>query len=146
MVKLINFGNAKLVRSYTDSRAVFDVVAPGFSDFKVRVAFTDGGDTAKIIVTGTHAFSKDPDDPTKDSYLGYESILKDDPNLKVTITSDEFYRLNSGDFDFDGLRWKAKDGVVRIVLPKTSLARGTAVAEYKDDVNAPIVDASAKKA
>jgi hypothetical protein len=146
MVKLINFGNATLARSYTDSRAVFDVAAPGYSDFKVKVAFTDGGDTAKIIVTGSHTFSKDPDDPSKDSYLGYESILKDSPNLKVVITSDSFERLNSGDFDFDGLRWKAKDGIVRIVVPKTAIARGTSVEESKDDVNAPIKDEPAKKA
>lgn len=146
MVKLIDFGNAKLARSYTDSRAVFDVVAPGYNDFKVKVAFTDGGDTAKIIVNGTHVFSKDPDDPTKDSHLAYESFLEDRANLKVTITSDEFVRLNSGDFDFDAIRWKAKDGIVRIVVPKTVIARGTDVEECKDDVNAPIKDEPAKKA
>ena len=133
----------RVFRSYTDSRAVFDVVAPGYSDFSVKVAFTDGGDTAKIIVRGKHKFSKDPDDATTDSHLAYESVINED--LKVLISSDDFIRLNSGDFDFDGLRWKAENGIVRIVIPKTKLARGTAVEETKGDVNAPIVDEDDKK-
>ena len=133
----------RVFRSYTDSRAVFDVVAPGYSDFSVKVAFTDGGDTVKIIVRGKHKFSKDPDDATTDSHLAYESVINED--LKVLISSDDFIRLNSGDFDFDGLRWKAENGVVRIVIPKTKLARGTAVEETKGDVNAPIVDEDDKK-
>jgi hypothetical protein len=143
MVKVIDFGSAKVYRSYTDSRAVFDVVAPGYSEFGVKVAFTDGGETAKIIVNGVHKFSKDPDNPEKVSKLAYEGAI--DETFKVTITSDDFVRLNSGDFDFDALRWKAENGVVRIVLPKTAVARGSAVEETKGDVNAPIAD-EAKKA
>lgn len=138
MVKVMDFGGAQVYRSYTDSRAIFDVVAPGYKDISVKVAFTDGGDTAKIIVKGTHAFSKDPDDPETESHLAYEGVIGKD--FKAVISSDDFCRLNSGDFDFDALRWKAADGIIRVVLPKTKMARGTAVEQTTGDVNAPIVD------
>ena len=118
-------------KNVTDERLVIDVLAPGFNKetVTVKTARVGGGEVFKVVVEGKYAGRKNKNgDPIP--RLGFEKVVED---FKLVLSDDAAYgdvplyrsrTFTSADYNLDGLVWDAKDGVIRISIPKTSLARG----------------------
>ena len=125
-------------KSITDERLIIDIVAPGFNENSVLIksARVNGGEAFKIIVEGKYkgrtnkagaaiprvAFEKYVED--------FKYIFSDDTDF-----GEELFRsstFTSKDYDLDKLVWDVKDGIIRISIPKTALARGTEVKASKN--------------
>ena len=117
-----------------DERFVFDVIAPGFSkdSITVKTAQVNGGDTFKVVVEGKYkGHTNKNGDPIP--RVAFEKYVED---FKIVITENSdffdnidnnFIDFNVADYDLDKLVWSVNNGVIRISIPKTELARGQSV-------------------
>ena len=117
-----------------DERFVFDVIAPGFSkdSITVKTAQVNGGDTFKLVVEGKYkGHTNKNGDPIP--RVAFEKYVED---FKIVITENSdffdnidnnFIDFNVADYDLDKLVWSVNNGVIRISIPKTELARGQSV-------------------
>lgn len=117
-----------------DERFVFDVIAPGFSkdSITVKTAQVNGGDTFKLVVEGKYkGHTNKNGDPIP--RVAFEKYVED---FKYVFSDDADYgdeplfrskTFNSLDYDLDKLVWSVNNGVIRISIPKTELARGQSV-------------------
>jgi len=131
--------NKDVFKVVTDERLVIDVVAPGFGKdaITVKTAKVNGGEAFKVVVEGKYIGHKNKaGDPVPrvafEKYVeDFKYVFSDDSDF-----GDELFRsstFTSKDYDLDKLAWSAADGVIRISIPKTTLARGT---EVKASANA----------
>ena len=121
-------------KSVTDERLIIDVVAPGFGaeSVVVKTAQVNGGDAFKVVVEGKYkGHTNKNGDPIP--RVAFEKYVED---FKYVFSDDADYgdeplfrskTFNSLDYDLDKLVWSVNDGVVRISIPKTELARGQSV-------------------
>lgn len=120
-------------KSVTDERLILDVVMPGFNKdtVTVKTARVNGGEAFKVTVEGKYAgrTNKSGDAIPRVAFEKYvqdaKFVFSDDTDF-----GDELFRshtFNSADYDLDKLVWDAKDGVIRISIPKTALAAGKTV-------------------
>ena len=123
------------IKSITDERLIIDVVAAGFdqSMVVVKTARVNGGDVFKVVVEGKYK-GRTNKDGVPVPRVGFEKTVSD---FKYTFSDDTDFgdealfksaTFNSKDYDLDKLVWDVRNGVIRISIPKTQLARGTAVA------------------
>lgn len=121
-------------KSITDERLILDVIAPGFGKdaITVKTARVNGGEAFKITVEGKYVGRKNKDGSAiprvaSEKYVeDFKKTFSDD----TTFADNELFRsktFTSKDYDLDKLVWDVKDGIVRISIPKTDLARGTEV-------------------
>ena len=120
-------------KSVTDERLVLDILAPGFdsNSVEVKTAKTNGGEAFKIIVQGKYAGRKNKDGAPIPR-VAYEKYVED---FKYVFSDDTTYgeelfrskTFTSKDYDLDKLCFDVTNGVVRISVPKTDLARGSVV-------------------
>lgn len=121
-----------LFKAVTDERLVIDVVAPGFNKDTVTVksARVNGGEAFKITVEGHYVGHKNGNgDPVpavafEKKVQNFKYVLSDD-----TQFGDELFRSKAGtftskDYDLDKMVYSVADGVIRISIPKTDLAKG----------------------
>ncbi len=121
-------------KSVTDERLIIDVVAPGFGaeSVVVKTAQVNGGDTFKVVVEGKYkGHTNKNGDPIP--RVAFEKYVED---FKYVFSDDADYgdeplfrskTFNSLDYDLDKLVWSVNNGVIRISIPKTELARGQSV-------------------
>ena len=121
-------------KSVTDERLIIDVVAPGFGaeSVVVKTAQVNGGDTFKVVVEGKYkGHTNKNGDPIP--RVAFEKYVED---FKIVITENSdffdnidnnFIGFNVADYDLDKLVWSVNNGVIRISIPKTELARGQSV-------------------
>ena len=121
-------------KSVTDERRIIDVVAPGFGaeSVVVKTAQVNGGDTFKVVVEGKYkGHTNKNGDPIP--RVAFEKYVED---FKYVFSDDADYgdeplfrskTFNSLDYDLDKLVWSVNNGVIRISIPKTELARGQSV-------------------
>ena len=121
-------------KSVTDERLIIDVVAPGFGaeSVVVKTAQVNGGDAFKVVVEGKYkGHTNKNGDPIP--RVAFEKYVED---FKYVFSDDADYgdeplfrskTFNSLDYDLDKLVWSVNDGVIRISIPKTELARGQSV-------------------
>ena len=128
----------EVYKCVTDERLIIDVVAPGFNEDSVTVktARVNGGEAFKVVVEGhyTGRTNKAGEAIPRVAFEKYVTDIKyvfsDDTDF-----GDELFRsstFTSKDYDLDKLAWDAKDGVIRISIPKTAVARGTEVKASKN--------------
>ena len=140
-------------KSITDERLSIDVIAPGFNEDSVivKTARVNGGEAFKITVEGKYKGRTNKAGDTiprvaSEKYVSdFKKIFSDDTDF-----GDELFRsstFTSKDYDLDKLVWDAKDGIVRISIPKTAVARGSEVKASKnadaDSTGTPKSDAVA---
>ena len=125
----------------TDERLVIDLVAPGFNkdSVVVKTSKVNGGEAFKITVEGKYKGRKNADgNPIP--RVAFEKRVED---FKYTFSDntdfgDDLFKshtFTSKDYELDELTWDITDGVIRISVPKTAIARGTAV-EASDNADA----------
>ena len=125
----------------TDERLVIDLVAPGFNkdSVVVKTSKVNGGEAFKITVEGKYKGRKNADgEPIP--RVAFEKRVED---FKYTFSDntdfgDDLFKshtFTSKDYELDELTWDITDGVIRISVPKTAIARGTAV-EASDNADA----------
>lgn len=123
-----------IFKSVSDERLVIDVLAPGFGKeaVNVKTARVNGGEAFKVIVEG-HYISHKNKAGEKIPKLGFEKHVSD---FKYVFSDDADFgdevlfqsrTFTSKDYNLDKLTWSVADGVVRISIPKTDLARGKAI-------------------
>ena len=123
----------KVFKVISDERLVIDVVAPGFGKdaITVKTAKVNGGDAFKVTVEGHYIGRKNKDgDPIprmafEKQVEDFKYVLSDDDNF-----GDDLFRsktFTSRDFDLDSLSFDVTNGVIRISIPKTALAKGKVV-------------------
>ena len=127
-----------LYKSVTDERLILDVVAPGYNadSVVVKTARVNGGEAFKVTVEGHYAGRTNKAGEAIPR-VAFEKYVED---FKYTFSDDtefgdELFRshtFTSKDYDLDKLIWDVKDGVIRISIPKTSIARGTEVKASKN--------------
>jgi hypothetical protein len=137
----------------TDERLIIDVVAPGFNENSVvvKTARVNGGEAFKILVEGHYkGRSNKAGDPIP--RVAFEKYVED---FKYTFSDntdfgEDLFRsttFTSKDYDLDKLVWDVTDGVIRISIPKTAIAKGTEVKASKnadaDSSGVPKTDAPA---
>ena len=129
------------IKSVTDERLILDIVAPGFNkdSVVVKTSKVNGGEAFKITVEGKYKGRKNADgNPIP--RVAFEKRVED---FKYTFSDntdfgDDLFKsqtFTSKDYDLDKLTWDITDGVIRISVPKTAIARGTAV-EVSDNADA----------
>ena len=129
------------IKSVTDERLILDIVAPGFNkdSVVVKTSKVNGGEAFKITVEGKYKGRKNADgDPIP--RVAFEKYVED---FKYTFSDntdfgDDLFKsqtFTSKDYELDKLTWDITDGVIRISVPKTAIARGTAV-EASDNADA----------
>jgi len=125
-------------KSVTDERLILDVVAPGFGadSIVVKTARVNGGEAFKVTVEGHYVGrANKAGDPVPrvafEKYVeDFKYVFSDDTDF-----GDELFRshtFTSKDYDLDKLVWDVKDGVIRISIPKTAIARGAEVKAVKN--------------
>lgn len=132
----VNVYSKDVFKSVSDERLVIDVVAPGFSKdgITVKTAKVNGGENFKIIVEGV-VKARTNSAGEKIPALAFDKHLQ---NFRYTFSdntefaNDDLFRGSetpfvSKDYDLDDLKWSVADGVIRISVPKTKLAKGVAV-------------------
>ena len=127
-----------LYKSVTDERLILDVVAPGYNadSVVVKTARVNGGEAFKVTVEGHYAGRTNKAGEAIPR-VAFEKYVED---FKYTFSDDtefgdELFRshtFTSKDYDLDKLTWDVKDGVIRISIPKTSIARGIEVKASKN--------------
>ena len=122
----------------TDERLILDVVAPGFNEdsVSVKTARVNGGEAFKVVVEGKYKgrVNKAGEPIPRVAFEKYVTDLKYIFSDDVAF-GDELFRshtFTSKDYDLDKLVWDAKDGVIRISIPKTAIARGSEVKASKN--------------
>lgn len=125
--------NKDVFKAVTDERLVIDVVAPGYGKdaITVKTAKVNGGEAFKVVVEGKYVGHTNKDGAPIPR-VAFEKHVED---FKYTFSDDtdfgdDLFRsstFTSKDYDLDKLVWSVNDGVIRISIPKTSLAKGTAV-------------------
>lgn len=144
-------------KSVSDERLVIDVVAPGFSkdSVVVKTAKVNGGENFKVIVEGT-VKARTNKDGEKVPALAFDKHLQDfrySFSDNTEFANDELFRGSetpfvSKDYDLDNLKWSVADGVIRISIPKTTLAKGVEVKPVEnadaDSTGVPASDAVAE--
>ncbi len=125
----------------TDERLVIDLVAPGFNkdSVVVKTSKVNGGEAFKITVEGKYKGRKNADGKPIPR-VAFEKRVED---FKYTFSDntdfgDDLFKsqtFTSKDYELDELTWDITDGVIRISVPKTAIARGTAV-EASDNADA----------
>ena len=129
------------IKSVTDERLIIDIVAPGFNkdSVVVKTSKVNGGEAFKITVEGKYKGRKNADgNPIP--RVAFEKYVED---FKYTFSDntdfgDDLFKshtFTSKDYELDELTWDITDGVIRISVPKTAIARGTAV-EASDNADA----------
>ena len=129
------------IKSVTDERLIIDIVAPGFNkdSVVVKTSKVNGGEAFKITVEGKYKGRKNADgNPIP--RVAFEKRVED---FKYTFSDntdfgDDLFKshtFTSKDYELDKLTWDITDGVIRISVPKTAIARGTAV-EASDNADA----------
>lgn len=130
------------IKSVTDERLIIDIVAPGFNkdSVVVKTSKVNGGEAFKITVEGKYKGRKNADgNPIP--RVAFEKYVED---FKYTFSDDTDFgdealfksqTFTSKDYELDNLVWDITDGVIRISIPKTEIARGTAV-EASDNADA----------
>lgn len=131
-----NVYSKDVFKSVTDERLVIDVVAPGFSkdSVVVKTAKVNGGENFKVIVEGT-VKARTNKKGEKVPALAFFKHLQD---FRYTFSdntefaNDDLFRgvetpFISKDYDLDDLKWSVADGVIRISIPKTAIAKGVEV-------------------
>ena len=141
-------------KSVTDERLIIDVVAAGFGKdaITVKTARVNGGEAFKVTVEGKYKGHVNKDGAPIPR-VAFEKYVED---FKYTFSDDTEFAdetlfrsktFTSKDYDLDKLVWSVKDGVIRISIPKTDLARGKAIEAVdnadKDSTGVPISDAVA---
>lgn len=121
-------------KSVSDERLLIDVVVPGFNkdSVTVKTAKVNGGEAFKVTVEGHYkGRTNKAGDPVPrlafEKYVSdFKYVFSDDTNFgdEALFRSHTF---TSKDYSLDKLVWDVKDGVVRISIPKTDLARGKPV-------------------
>ena len=123
----------QVFKSVSDERLVIDILAAGYSKdaITVKTAKVNGGENFKVVVEGKYVARKNKDGAAIPK-LGYEKYVQD---FKYVFSDDsdfgdELFRsrtFNTLDYDLGKLAWDAKDGVIRISIPKTKDAKGEVV-------------------
>jgi len=127
------------IKSVTDERLIIDVVAAGFDKdmITVKTARVNGGDVFKVIVEGKYK-GRTNANGNPIPRVAFEKLVED---FKYTFSDDTDFgdealfksaTFNSKDYDLDGLVWDVRNGVIRISIPKTQLAKGTTVAAVQN--------------
>lgn len=119
-----------LFKSVTDERLVIDVVAPGFNKDTVTVksARVNGGDAFKITVEGHYVGHKNGNgDPVpavafEKKVQNFKYVLSDDTEFGDALFRSKTF--TSKDYDLDKMVYSVTDGVIRISIPKTDIAKG----------------------
>ena len=117
----------------TDERLIIDIEAAGYGKdaITVKAAKVNGGDAFKITVEGKYKGRKNADgNPIP--RVAFEKYVED---FKYTFSDDtnfgdDLFRsktFTSKDYELDKMVWDVTNGVIRISIPKTDLAKGTAV-------------------
>lgn len=132
----VNVYGKDVFKSVSDERLVIDVVAPGFSkdSVTVKTAKVNGGENFKVVVEGT-VKARTNKKGEKVPALAFDKYLE---NFKYSFSdntefaNDDLFRgketpFVSKDYDLDDLKWSVDNGVIRISIPKTKLARGVEV-------------------
>ena len=125
----------------TDERLIIDIKAAGYGKdaITVKTAKVNGGETFKVIVEGKYKGRKNADgNPIP--RVAFEKYVED---FKYTFSDDtnfgdDLFRsktFTSKDYELDKMVWDVTNGVIRISIPKTDLAKGTAV-EVSDNADA----------
>ena len=121
-------------KSVTDERLIIDVVAPGFGaeSVVVKTAQVNGGDTFKVVVEGKYKghTNKNGDPIPRVAFAKYVEDFKYVFSDDADYGDEPLFRsktFNSLDYDLDKLVWSVNNGVIRISIPKTELARGQSV-------------------
>ena len=125
-------------KSVTDERLILDFVVPGYNadSITVKTARVNGGEAFKVIVEGKYK-GRTNKDGNPIPRVAFEKYVED---VKFVLSDntdfgEELFRsstFTSKDYDLDKLVWDAKDGVVRVSIPKTTIARGTEVKASKN--------------
>ena len=146
--------NKDVYKVVTDERLVIDVIAPGFGKdaITVKTARVNGGEAFKIVVEGHYIGHKNKaGEPIP--RVAYEKYVEDFKYVFSDDTDfgDELFRsstFTSKDYDLDKLVYSVNDGVIRVSIPKTTLARGTEVKAVQnadaDSTGIPKTDAVAE--
>ena len=117
----------------TDERLIIDIKAAGYGKdaITVKTAKVNGGEAFKVIVEGKYKGRKNADgNPIP--RVAFEKYVED---FKYTFSDDtnfgdDLFRsktFTSKDYNLDKMVWDVTNGVIRISIPKTDLAKGTAV-------------------
>lgn len=123
-----------IFKSVSDERLVIDVLVPGFGKdaVNVKTAQVNGGEAFKVVVEGHYIAHKNKAGE-KIPKLGFEKYVSDFKYVfsdDVDFGDEVLFRsrtFTSKDYNLDKLTWSVADGVVRISIPKTDLARGKAI-------------------
>jgi len=125
-------------KSITDERLIIDVVVPGFGSdmITVKTARVNGGDTFKVIVEGKYKGRTNANGKPVPR-VAFEKLVED---FKYTFSDDSDFgdkmissnTFNVLDYDLDGLVWDVRNGVIRISIPKTTIARGKVVSPVQN--------------
>ena len=119
----------------TDERLIIDIEAAGYGKdaITVKAAKVNGGDAFKITVEGKYKGRKNADgNPIP--RVAFEKYVED---FKYTFSDDTTFAedalfksstFTSKDYNLDKMVWDVTNGVIRISIPKTELARGASVA------------------
>ena len=130
------------IKSVTDERLILDIVAPGFNkdSVVVKTSKVNGGEAFKITVEGKYKGRKNADGKPIPR-VAFEKYVED---FKYTFSDNTDFgdealfksqTFTSKDYELDKLAWDITDGVIRISIPKTAIACGTAV-EASDNADA----------
>ncbi len=122
-----------LYKTVSDERLVIDVVAPGFNKDSVVVksARVNGGEAFKITVEGHYVGHKNaagesiPALAFEKRVQDFKYILSDDSDFGDTLFRSSTF--TSKDYDLDKMVYSVVDGVIRISIPKTELAKGKVI-------------------
>ena len=117
----------------TDERLIIDIKAAGYGKdaITVKTAKVNGGEAFKVIVEGKYKGRKNADgNPIP--RVAFEKYVED---FKYTFSDDTNFgddlfhskTFTSKDYNLDKMVWDVTNGVIRISIPKTELAKGTAV-------------------
>ena len=120
-------------KSVTDERLVIDVIVPGFNKdtLTVKTARVNGGEAFKVSVKGKYKGHTNKDGAPIPR-VAFEKYVED---FKYTFSDDTNFgddlfhskTFTSKDYNLDKMVWDVTNGVIRISIPKTDLAKGTAV-------------------
>ena len=120
-------------KSVTDERLVIDITAVGFNrdTVTVKACRVNGGKAFKLVIEGKYK-GRTNINGVPVPKLAFEKEVKD---FKITLSDDTNFgdclfcskTFTSEDYDLDAMVYDVRDGVIRLSIPKTTLARGKVV-------------------
>lgn len=120
-------------KSVTDERLVLDILVPGYGKdaVTVKTARVNNGEAFKIIVEGKYIGRKNKNNVPVPR-IAFEKYVEDFKYVFSDNTDfgDDLFRSQtfvSGDYDLDKICYDVVNGVIRISIPKTDLAKGKAI-------------------